>query len=132
MTDTNLAKIRLVAYTAVAGMLGLLVVLGYVTQDQSDMILAAVGAILNVATATLLVVAARNITPDSWSRIRVLLYLAVSAVLAVFGVYGFVNTEAIATWLSTLDAVLNVVGIILLGVAGAKVPLVEDPLPELN
>lgn len=132
MTDTNLAKIRLVAYTAVAGMLGLLVVLGYVTQDQSDMILAAVGAILNVATATLLVVAARNITPDSWSRIRVLLYLAVSAVLAVFGVYGFLNTEAIATWLSTLDAVLNVVGIILLGVAGAKVPLVEDPLPELN
>lgn len=132
MTDTNLAKIRLVAYTAVAGMLGLLVVLGYVTKDQSDMILAAVGAILNVATATLLVVAARNITPDSWSRIRVLLYLAVSAVLAVFGVYGFLNTEAIATWLSTLDAVLNVVGIILLGVAGAKVPLVEDPLPELN
>ena len=132
MTDTNLAKIRLVAYTAVAGMLGLLVVLGYVTQDQSDMILAAVGAVLNVVTAILLVVAARNITPDSWSRIRVLLYLAVSAVLAVFGVYGFVNTEAIATWLSTLDAVLNVVGIILLGVAGAKVPLAEDPLPELN
>ena len=132
MTDTNLAKIRLVAYTAVAGMLGLLVVLGYVTQDQSDMILAAVGAVLNVVTAILLVVAARNITPDSWSRIRVLLYLAVSAVLAVFGVYGFVNTEAIATWLSTLDAVLNVVGIILLGVAGAKVPLVEDPLPELD
>ena len=132
MTDTNLAKIRLVAYTAVAGMLGLLVVLGYVTQDQSDMILAAVGAILNVVTAILLAVAARNITPDSWSRIRVLLYLAVSAVLAVFGVYGLVNTEAIATWLSTLDAVLNVVGIILLGVAGVKVPLVEDPLPELN
>ena len=46
MTDTNLAKIRLVAYTAVAGMLGLLVVLGYVTQDQSDMILAAAGAVL--------------------------------------------------------------------------------------
>ena len=132
MTDTNLAKIRLVAYTAVAGMLGLLVVLGYVTQDQSDMILAAVGAVLNVVTAILLVVAARNITPDSWSRIRVLLYLAVSAVLAVFGVYGFVNTEAIATWLSALDAALNVVGIILLGVAGAKVPLVEDPLPELD
>lgn len=132
MTDTNLAKIRLVAYTAVAGMLGLLVVLGYVTQDQSDMILAAVGAVLNVVTAILLVVAARNITPDSWSRIRVLLYLAVSAVLAVFGVYGFVNTEAIATWLSALDAALNVVGIILLGVAGAKVPLAEDPLPELN
>ena len=132
MTDTNLAKIRLVAYTAVAGMLGLLVVLGYVTKDQSDMILAAAGAILDVVTAILLVVAVRNITPDSWSRIRVLLYLAVSAVLAVFGVYGFLNTEAIATWLSTLDAVLNVVGIILLGVAGAKVPLVEDPLPELN
>lgn len=132
MTDTNLAKIRLVAYTAVAGMLGLLVVLGYVTQDQSDMILAAVGAVLNVVTAILLVVAARNITPDSWSRIRELLYLAVSAVLAVFGVYGFVNTEAIATWLSALDAALNVVGIILLGVAGAKVPLAEDPLPELN
>ena len=132
MTDTNLAKIRLVAYTAVAGMLGLLVVLGYVTQDQSDMILAAVGAVLNAVTAILLAVAVRNITPDSWSRIRVLLYLAVSAVLAVFGVYGFVNTEAIATWLSALDAVLNVVGIILLGVAGAKVPLVEDPLPELN
>ena len=132
MTDTNLAKIRLVAYTAVAGMLGLLVVLGYVTQDQSDMILAAVGAVLNVVTAILLAVAARNITPDSWSRIRVLLYLAVSAVLAVFGVYGLVNTEAIATWLSALDAVLNVVGIILLGVAGAKVPLAEDPLPELN
>lgn len=132
MTDTNLAKIRLVAYTAVAGMLGLLVVLGYVTQDQSDMILAAVGAVLNVVTAILLAVAVRNITPDSWSRIRRLLYLAVSSVLAVFGVYGFLNTEAIATWLSTLDAVLNVVGIILLGVAGAKVPLVEDPLPELN
>lgn len=132
MTDTNLAKIRLVAYTAVAGMLGLLVVLGYVTQDQSDMILAAVGAVLNAVTAILLAVAVRNITPDSWSRIRVLLYLAVSAVLAVFGVYGFVNTEAIATWLSALDAVLNVVGIILLGVAGAKVPLAEDPLPELN
>ena len=132
MTDTNLAKIRLVAYTAVAGMLGLLVVLGYVTQDQSDMILAAVGAVLNVVTAILLAVAVRNITPDSWSRIRGLLYLAVSAVLAVFGVYGFVNTEAIATWLSALDAVLNVVGIILLGVAGAKVPLAEDPLPELN
>ena len=132
MTDTNLAKIRLVAYTAVAGMLGLLVVLGYVTQDQSDLILAAAGAVLDVVTAILLAVAVRNITPDSWSRIRVLLYLAVSAVLAVFGVYGFVNTEAIATWLSTLDAVLNVVGIILLGVAGAKVPLVEDPLPELN
>ena len=132
MTDTNLAKIRLVAYTAVAGMLGLLVVLGYVTQDQSDLILAAVGAVLNVVTAILLAVAVRNITPDSWSRIRVLLYLAVSAVLAVFGVYGFVNTEAIATWLSALDAVLNVVGIILLGVAGAKVPLAEDPLPELN
>ena len=132
MTDTNLAKIRLVAYTAVAGMLGLLVVLGYVTQDQSDMILAAVGAVLNVVTAILLAVAVRNITPDSWSRIRVLLYLAVSAVLAVFGVYGFLNTEAIATWLSALDAVLNVVGIILLGVAGAKVPLAEDPLPELN
>ena len=132
MTDTNLAKIRLVAYTAVAGMLGLLVVLGYVTQDQSDMILAAVGAVLNVVTAILLAVAVRNITPDSWYRIRELLYLAVSAVLAVFGIYGFVNTEAIATWLSTLDAVLNVVGIILLGVAGAKVPLVEDPLPELD
>ena len=132
MTDTNLAKIRLVAYTAVAGMLGLLVVLGYVTQDQSDMILAAVGAVLNVVTAILLAVAVRNITPDSWSRIRALLYLAVSAVLAVFGVYGFVNTEAIATWLSALDAALNVVGIILLGVAGAKVPLAEDPLPELN
>ena len=132
MTDTNLAKIRLVAYTAVAGMLGLLVVLGYVTQDQSDMILAAVGAVLNAVTAILLAVAVRNITPDSWSRIRVLLYLAVSSVLAVFGVYGFLNTEAIATWLSTTDAVLNVVGIILLGVAGAKVPLVEDPLPELD
>ena len=132
MTDTNLAKIRLVAYTAVAGMLGLLVVLGYVTQDQSDMILAAVGAVLNVVTAILLAVAVRNITPDSWSRVRALLYLAFSSVLAVFGVYGFLNTEAIATWLSTLDAVLNVVGIILLGVAGAKVPLVEDPLPELD
>ena len=132
MTDTNLAKIRLVAYTAVAGMLGLLVVLGYVTQDQSDMILAAVGAVLNVVTAILLAVAVRNITPDSWSRVRALLYLAFSSVLAVFGVYGLVNTEAIATWLSTLDAVLNVVGIILLGVASAKVPLVEDPLPELD
>lgn len=132
MTDTNLAKIRLVAYTAVAGMLGLLVVLGYVTQDQSDMILAAVGAVLNVVTAILLAVAVRNITPDSWSRVRALLYLAFSSVLAVFGVYGFLNTEAIATWLSTTDAVLNVVGIILLGVAGAKVPLVEDPLPDLN
>ena len=132
MTDTNLAKIRLVAYTAVAGMLGLLVVLGYVTQDQSDMILAAVGATLDVVTAILLAVAVRNITPDSWSRVRALLYLAFSSVLAVFGVYGFLNTEAIATWLSTLDAVLNVVGIILLGVAGAKVPLVEDPLPELD
>ena len=132
MTDTNLAKIRLVAYTAVAGMLGLLVVLGYVTQDQSDMILAAVGAVLNAVTAILLAVAVRNITPDSWSRVRALLYLAFSSVLAVFGVYGFLNTEAIATWLSTLDAVLNVVGIILLGVAGAKVPLVEDPLPELD
>ena len=115
MTDTNLAKIRLVAYTAVAGMLGLLVVLGYVTQDQSDMILAAVSAVLNAVTAILLAVAVRNITPDSWSRIRVLLYLAFSAVLAVFGVYGFVNAEAIATWLSAVDAVLNVVGIILLG-----------------
>ena len=132
MTDTNLAKIRLVAYTAVAGMLGLLVVLGYVTQDQSDMILAAVSAVLNAVTAILLAVAVRNITPDSWSRVRALLYLAFSAVLAVFGVYGFLNTEAIATWLSTLDAVLNVVGIIMLGVAGAKVPLVEDPLPELD
>ena len=103
---------------------------------------AAIGMGLSMIDATLaigmslallaLAVAVRNITPDSWSRIRVLLYLAFSAVLAVFGVYGFVNTEAIATWLSTLDAVLNVGGIILLGVASAKVPLVEDPLPELN
>lgn len=82
MTDTNLAKIRLVAYTAVAGMLGLLVVLGYVTKDQSDMILAAVGAVLNVVTAILLAVAVRNITPDSWSRIRGLLYLAEATLMS--------------------------------------------------
>ena len=125
MDEANLAKIRLIAYTSIAGMLGLLVVLGYVSKEQSDLLLAATGGVLDVVTAILLIVAVKYVTPDSWSKLRVLLYLAASSILTVFGVYGIINPDHIITWLSTLDAILNVVGIVLLGVASAKVPLYE-------
>lgn len=115
-------RLRLTLYAIAAGALGILAILGTITGAQHDLMLDAVTALINVASAVLLVVAARNVTADSWSTIRRSLYVAAGALFAALGAFGLIAPEAAATSLDVLTEVLNVVGVLLLGTAAAKVP----------
>ena len=122
-------RTRLVIYAAVAGALGVLVALGVVTTDQSDAALAVTSAALDLAAAAALALAARRITPDSWSGLRLALYVLVSAVLTAAGAWGLLAPEASSVILGAADEVLSALGVVLLGVAAGKVPP-ADYLPE--
>lgn len=122
-------RARLVIYAAVAGALGVLVALGIVTTDQSDAALAVTSAALDLAAAAALALAARRITPDSWSGLRLALYVLVSAVLTAAGAWGLLAPEASSAILGAADEVLSAMGVVLLGVAAGKVPP-ADYLPE--
>lgn len=115
-------RARLVIYATVAGALGVLVALGIVTTDQSDSALAVTSAGLDLAAAAALALAARRITPDSWSGLRLALYVLVSAVLTAAGAWGLLAPEASSAILGAADEVLSAMGVVLLGVAAQKVP----------
>lgn len=122
-------RTRLVIYAAVAGALGVLVALGIVTTDQSDSALAVTSAGLDLAAAAALALAARRITPDSWSGLRLALYVLTSAVLTAAGAWGVIAPETSSAILGAADEVLSALGVVLLGVAAQKVPP-TDYLPK--
>lgn len=113
-------------YAVAAGALAVLVILGVISGPEHDTLLTAVGAVLALVTAALMVVAARHVTPDSWSTLRHAAYAAASAVFAALGMLGLVDPTVITTTLAILTEVLNVAGVLLLGTAAVKVPTGED------
>lgn len=120
------ARTRLVAYTVIAGALATLTILGVITPEQQGALLAVAGSVLALVTAILMAVAARNVTPDSWSTIRHGVYVAASAVFAALGLFGLATGIAAPT-MSIITEVLNVLGVLLLGTAAAKVPAPTEP-----
>ena len=122
-------RTRLVIYATVAGALGVLVALGVITADQSDAVLGAAKAALDLVAAAALVIAARRITPDSWSSLRLALYVLTAACLTAAGAWGVIAPEATTAILGATDQVLSALGVLLLGVAAQKVPP-EDYQPE--
>lgn len=116
--------IRRVLYAVLSAVLAVLVILGRITADQSDAVLPAIDAALNVATAVALIVAAKHITEDTWSSFRLALYSLASAVLAALGAFGIAVPSGT---LDILNQVLNVAGALLMVLALSKVPAsVED------
>ena len=115
-------RTRAVLYAAVAGALGVLVALGVITADQSDAVLAAARAALDLAAAAALALAARRVTVDSWSGLRLALYVLTSAVLTAAGAWGVIAPETSSVILGATDEVLSALGVVLLGVAVRKVP----------
>lgn len=120
-------RIRLTIYTVIAGALAILAILGRVTPEQHEATLTAATAAINVAAAIALAIATRNLTSDGWANIRGGLYVTAAALLAALGAYGIIAPDLIDTTLSIIREVLNVVGVILLGTASAKVPLEYEP-----
>ena len=129
-------KVRLAIYTALAGALSVLVVLGVITPDQEAAIDSAVQSALQLAAAVALVVAARQITPDAWSTLRVGIYATVSSLLVIAGVFGLLTPELSSPILAATDSILTVIGMLTLGVAAAKVPAIEgapyDPKRDIE
>ncbi len=115
-------RTRLIIHTSAASMLAVAVLAGRLTQGQADVILTSVTAILTLVSAVALAIAARNITEDSWSSIRQAIYGVMATVLAVLGVFGIVAPDLVATSLAITTEVLQAAGVILTGVAAAKVP----------
>ena len=115
-------RTRLIIHTSAASMLAVAVLAGRLTQGQADVILTSVTAILTLVSAVALAIAARNITEDSWSSIRQAIYGVMATVLAVLGVFGIVAPDMVATSLAITTEVLQAAGVILTGVAAAKVP----------
>lgn len=115
-------RTRLIIHTSAASMLAVAVLAGRLTQGQADVILTSVTAILTLVSAVALAIAARNITEDSWSSIRQAIYGVMATVLAVLGVFGIVAPGLVATSLAITTEVLQAAGVILTGVAAAKVP----------
>lgn len=115
-------KVRLAIYTAVAGALAVLVVLGVVSQGQSDALLALAESILQLVTAAALVVASSKLTEDAWSSLRGALYVVTSALLAAAGLFGLVSPDWSPLILDAVDSILSVVGVAMLSTAAVKVP----------
>ena len=115
-------RTRLIIHTSAASMLAVAVLAGRLTQGQADVILTSVTAILTLVSAVALAIAARNITEDSWSSIRQAIYGVMATVLAVLAVFGIVAPDLVATSLAITTEVLQAAGVILTGVAAAKVP----------
>lgn len=115
-------RTRLIIHTSAASMLAVAVLAGRLTQGQADVILTSVTAILTLVSAVALAIAARHITEDSWSSIRQAIYGVMATVLAVLGVFGIVAPDLVATSLAITTEVLQAAGVILTGVAAAKVP----------
>lgn len=115
-------RTRLIIHTSAASMLAIAVLAGRLTQGQADVILTSVTAVLTLVSAVALAIAARNITEDSWSSIRQAIYGVMATVLAVLGVFGIVAPDLVATSLAITTEVLQAVGVVLTGVAAAKVP----------
>ena len=115
-------RTRLIIHTSAASMLAVAVLAGRLTHGQADVILTSVTAILTLVSAVALAIAARNITEDSWSSIRQAIYGVMATVLAVLGVFGIVAPDLVATSLAITTEVLQAAGVILTGVAAAKVP----------
>lgn len=115
-------RTRLIIHTSAASMLAIAVLAGRLTQGQADVILTSVTAILTLVSAVALAIAARNITEDSWSGLRQAIYGVAATVLAVLGVFGIVAPDLASTSLAITTEVLQAAGVILTGVAAAKVP----------
>lgn len=115
-------RTRLIIHTSAASMLAIAVLAGRLTQGQADVILTSVTAVLTLVSAVALAIAARNITEDSWSSIRQAIYGVMATVLAVLGVFGIVAPDLVATSLAITTEILQAAGVILTGVAAAKVP----------
>lgn len=115
-------RTRLIIHTSAASMLAIAVLAGRLTQGQADVILTSVTAILTLVSAVALAIAARNITEDSWSGLRQAIYGVAATVLAVLGVFGIVAPDLVATSLAITTEILQAAGVILTGVAAAKVP----------
>lgn len=115
-------RLRYTIYTSLVGALTVAVLLGWLTDGQSAVIAEAIAAVLTLATAIALAVAAGHVTDDSWSTIRRALYAAGAAVLAMLGAFGLIAPETSATSLAVVSEVLQVAGVLLTGVAAARVP----------
>ncbi len=116
------ARTRITAYALIAGALGVLLTLGVISGSQHDSLLGLADAAVNLVAAIWLIVAARHITPDSWSTARHAIYLVVAAILATLAVLGFWDAGQSPLWLSVTDQVLSLASIALFGTAIAKVP----------
>ena len=117
--------IRRVLYAVLSAALAVLVLLGRITADQSDAVLPVVDAALNLATAVALVIAAKHVTEDSWSGLRLALYSLASGILALLGAFGLVF-DSVAI-LGVLNQGFNVLGAVLMVTAYRKVSDVIVP-----
>ena len=90
-------KLRLALYTAAAGALAVLVVLGLVSQGQSDALLLVAESILQLVAAVALIVATRKLSEDSWSNLRGALYVTTSALLTAGGATAQVKRTPVLT-----------------------------------
>ena len=120
-------KLRLALYTAAAGALAVLVVLGLVSQGQSDALLLVAESILQLVAAVALIVATRKLSEDSWSNLRGALYVTTSALLTAGGLFGLIPLDWSPLILDAVDSVLSVLGVAMLSTAAIKVPTTYTP-----
>ena len=117
------ARTRTIIYAVLVGALGVASALGVITEGQSTALAEAGGAVLSLVAAVALVIATRHVTADTWGAVRAAAYTMVAAALAAATLFGLVDDTA--PWLAGTDTALDLIGMVLLSVATAKVPAVE-------
>lgn len=117
------ARVRTVIYAVLVGALGVASALGLITEGQSTALAEAGGALLSLVAAVALVIATRHVTADTWGAVRAAAYTMVAAALAAATMFGLLGDAT--PWLSVTDTALDLIGMVLLSVATAKVPAVE-------
>ncbi len=120
-------KIRAAIYAAIVGAIGVLMALGLISSDQEAVLLGFADSALDLVAAAALILAARKVTPDTWSDLRLGAYSTAAAAFILLGTFGLIAPDATDPWLNAVDSVLNLIGMGLLGVATAKTP---DPVPR--
>ena len=120
-------RTRQLIYGLLAAALVVLIAVGAVRQEQADAITKLVTVALDVATAAMMIVAARHVTPDSWSGLRLAVYSLMAAVAALAAVFGIAMPP---DWLGVAGQILDGIGVAVLALAAYRAPSVAEYDPQ--
>lgn len=122
------ARTRQLIYGLLAAALLVLIAVGAVRQEQADAITKLVTVALDVATAAMMIVAARHVTPDSWSGLRVALYSLMGVAAGLAAVFGIALPPGA---LGVAEQVLDGIGMGVLALAAYRAtPVVSEYDPQ--